>query len=74
MDFDIFGRNVTDKVGNQRRFTTPPQITCASALPGKMRKHVNHILRSIGLCYTHNAPVRYLPERKNIICDVFDSV
>jgi len=34
----------------------PPQITCASALPGKTRKHENHIFHSIGLCYTHNAP------------------
>jgi len=36
MDFDIFGRNVTDKVGNQK--TLPPQITCASAIPGKNGK------------------------------------
>jgi len=28
----------------------------------------------VKLCYTHNAPVRCLPERKNVICDVFDSV
>jgi len=52
----------------------PPQITCASALPGKTRKQENHIFHSIGLCYTHNAPVHYLPERKTVICDVFDSV
>jgi len=44
----------------------PPQITCASTLPGKTRKHENHIFHSIGLCYTHNAPVRYLPERKQM--------
>jgi len=57
-----------------RRFTMPPQITCASALPGKMGKHGNHIFHSIGLCYTHNAHVRCLPERKkNAICDAFDS-
>jgi len=48
----FFGRNVTDKVGNQKRFTVPPQITCASALPGKMQKHENYIFHSIGLCYT----------------------
>jgi len=41
----------------------PPQITCACALPGKTRKHENRIFHSIGLCYTHNAPVRYIPER-----------
>jgi len=61
----FFGRNVTDKVGNQKSFTMPPQIACASALPGKTGKHENHLFHSIGLCYTHNAPGRYLPERKN---------
>jgi len=40
----FFGRNVTDKVSNQRRITMPHQITCASALPGKMEKHENRIL------------------------------
>jgi len=30
----FFGRNVTDKVSNQKHFTMLPQITCASALPG----------------------------------------
>jgi len=44
----------------------PPQVTCASALPGKTRKHENHIFHSIGLRYTHNALVRYLPERKKL--------
>jgi len=62
----------------------PPQITCASVLPGKMEKHKNHIFHSnaalvesaavVGLCYTHNAPVHHLLERKIVICDVFDSV
>jgi len=60
----FFGRNVTEKEATKRRLTMPPQITCASALPVKMGKHENHIFHSIGLCYTHNAPVRCLPERK----------
>ena len=68
------GRNVTDKVGNQKMFTMLPQITCASALPVKTQKHENHIFHSVGLCYTHNAPVRCLHERKIVICDAFDSV
>jgi len=51
----------------------PPHVACASALPGKTRKHKNDIFHSIGLCYTNSAPVRYLPE-KIVICDVFDSV
>ena len=72
----IFGINVAEKVGNQKTlyYATSPQITCASALPGKMRKHENRIFHSIELCYTHDALVSYLPERKNVICNVFDSV
>jgi len=46
-DSDIFGRNVTDKLSNQTRFTTPPQVTCASALPGKNGKHKNCIFHSL---------------------------
>jgi len=61
----FFGSNVTDNVGNQKIFTVPPQITCASALPVKTGKQENHIVHSIGLCYTHNAPARCFPERKN---------
>jgi len=75
MDFDIFGRNVTDKVGNQKTLYLPPQITCAaSTVPGQTGKRENHIFHSIGLCYTRNAPVRCLPGRKIVICHVFDSV
>jgi len=33
MDFQIFGRNTTDKKAIKRRFTVPLQITRASALP-----------------------------------------
>jgi len=61
-----------------------PQITCASALPGKTGKHENHYFHSnavlvesavtVGLCCTHIRPVRCLPERKIVICDVYDSV
>ena len=61
-----------------------PQMTCASALPGKMGKHKNHIIHSnallvesaaaVGLCCTHSEPMRCLTERKIVICDVFDSV
>jgi len=60
------------------------QVTSASALPGKMGKHKNYIFHSnavlvesaaaVGLCCTHSAPVRCLPERKSVICDVFDNV
>ena len=60
------------------------QITYASALPGKTGKYENNIFHSnavlvesaaaVGLCCTHNAPVRCLSERKMVISDVFDSV
>jgi len=69
MDFDIFGRNVTDKVGNQKT-TMPPQITCASTLPGNLAKRENTKITFLFFSqldcehYTHNAPVRCLPERK----------
>jgi len=46
----------------------PPQVTCASALPGKTGKHENNIFYSIGLCY------KCTWKKKNVICDVFDSV
>jgi len=59
-------------------------MTCAPALPDQMGKYENHIFYSnvvlvestaaVGLCYTHSAPVRCLPERKIVICDVFDGV
>jgi len=45
----------------------PPQITCASALPGKTGNTKNCTSDSNGLCYTHNAPVCCLPER-NLWC------
>jgi len=44
----------------------PPEITCTSVLPVKTGKHENHIFHSIRLCYTHDAPVRCLPERKKL--------
>ena len=66
----------------KRCFNMPSQITCGSVLPGKTGKHENHIFHSnailvesvaaVGLCCTHNAPVRCLPERKIVICNVSD--
>jgi len=72
----FFGRNITHKVGNQKPlYYATSNNLCFCSLSVKMGKHENHIFHSIGLCYTHNAPVRCLPERKKIvICDVFDSV
>jgi len=66
MDFDIFGKNVTDKVDNQKTlyYVTSNNLSFPSALPDKTRKHENHIFHPVRLCYTQYAAVRYLPERK----------
>jgi len=70
----FFGRNVTDKVGNQKTLYCATSINlcfCTTCQNGETQKSHFH---SIGLCYTHSAPVRCLPEGKNVICDVFDIV
>jgi len=58
----------------------PSQITYASALPGKMGKHENHIFHSnavlvesaaaVGLCCTHNAPCAVFLKEKlsSVMC------
>jgi len=63
----FFGRNVTDKVGNQKTLyhaTSNNLCFCTTWQNGKTRK--SHFFHSIGLCYTHNAPVHCLPERKKL--------
>ena len=57
-------------------FDMPLRITCASALPDKTQKHENRIFHSIGLCYTHNAPVCHLPERKmlSVMCLIASNI
>jgi len=65
MDFDIFGRNVTGKVGNQKTLyyaTSNNLCYCITWQNWATRKSHFH---SVGLFYTHNAPVRCLPERKS---------
>jgi len=63
MDFDIFARNVTDKVGNQKTLyyaTSNNLCFCTTWQNAETRK--SHIsLNWIVLGYTHNAPVRYPP-------------
>ena len=52
MDFDIFlAEMLPIKQAIKRRFTMPPKVTRASALPSKTRKRENHIFTQ--LCYTH---------------------
>jgi len=58
----------------------PPQITCASALPGKTEKYENHIFHSnavlvesaaaVGLYCTHSAPVLVFMREKlsSVMC------
>jgi len=56
MDFDIFfGGNVTDKVGKQKMlYYATSNNLCFYTIPGKTRKHENHIFHSVGLdCVTH---------------------
>ena len=54
---------------------------CTAWQNGETRKshfHSNAVLvksaAAVGLCCTHSAPVRCVPERKIVICDVFGSV
>jgi len=61
----FFGRNVTGKVGNQKMLYYAISNNLCFCTTWQNAKHENHIFHSIGLCYTHNAPVHYLPERKN---------
>jgi len=71
----FFARNVTNKVGNQKTlyYATSDNL-CFYTTWQNAETRKSHISLNIGLCYTHNAPVRYLPERKIVICGVFDSV
>jgi len=62
----FFGRNVTDKVGNQKTLYYATSNNLCFCTTFKMGKHEDHIFHSIGLCYSHNAPVRCLPERKKL--------
>jgi len=61
----------------------PPQVTCASVLPGIMAKHENHIFHSnavlvesaaaVGLCCTHN--VVFLKERlSSVMCLIASNI
>ena len=63
------------KYAIKRRFTVPPQITCASALPVKAEKHEITFFTQLD-CVTHtqlHLCAVFLKE-KIVTCDVFDSV
>ena len=58
----FFGRNVTDKVGNQKVLyyaTSNNLCFCTTWQKEKTRK--SHISVTCMVLHTHNAPVRYLP-------------
>jgi len=61
----FFGRNVTDKVSNQKTlYCVLHQITCTSALSGKTGKHENRIF-SLKCC------ISALPEFNQLLFDFF---
>jgi len=62
----FFGRNVTDKIGNQKTLYYATSNNLCFCTTWQNAETRNHIFHSIGLCYTHNAPVRYIPERKKL--------
>jgi len=74
MEFDIFGRNVTDKVGNQKTlyYTTSNNLCfCATCQNGGTKvtffTQLNCVTHTMHLCTV------FLKE-KLVICDVFDRV
>ena len=72
----FFGRNVTDKVGNQKTlyYATSDNV-CYCTIWQNAKQHKNHMFHSVGLCYTHNAGLcAVFLKEKVVICDVFDSV
>ena len=59
----FFGRNITHQV-SKTLYCAIPQIVCASALPGKVRKHENCIF-SLKCC------ISALPEFNQSLLDLF---
>jgi len=52
----------------------PPEITCASALPGKMGKHKNRIFTQLDCVTRAMHPCAVFMKEQVVICDVFDSI
>jgi len=51
----IFGKNVTEKVGNKRYVVFPPHLTSGSALPGeKGNPEIVSSHLSVACCFTKN--------------------
>jgi len=60
----FFGRNVTDKVGNQTTLYYATLNNLCFCTTWQMGKRENHICYQLD-CVTHNAPVRCLSGRKS---------
>jgi len=76
MDFDIFGRNVTDKVGNQKMLyyaTSSNLCFCTTWHNAETRKSHISLNWIVLLTHTMHLCAIFLKE-KIVICDVFDSV
>ena len=71
----FFGRNVTDKVGNQKTLYYATSSNLCFSLPGKTGKRENHIFTQSN-CVSHNTIhlCAVFVKEKVVICDVFDSV
>jgi len=73
MDFDIFGRNVTDKVSNQKKtlyYANSSNLCfCTTWQNWQMRKSQFHSV----VTHTMNLCAIFLKE-KVVICDVLDNV
>jgi len=74
MDFDIFGRNVTDEVGNQKTLyyaTSNNMCFCTTLQNAETRQ--SHFTQLD--CVTHPMHLcAILLKEKIVSCDVFDSV
>jgi len=76
MDFDIFGRNVTDKVGNENIlfYATSNNLCFCTTWQNGKTWHENHIFHSVGLLHAQCTCVLSSWKKTVVICDVFDSV
>ena len=61
----FFGRHVIDKVGNQKTLYYATSSNLCFCTTWQNREMQNLHFHSVGLCYTHNAPVCCLPERNS---------
>jgi len=74
MDFDIFGNNVTDKVGNQKTlYYATSNNLCFCTTWQNMETRKSHISLKWFVLHTMHPCAIFLKE-KIVICDVFDSV